>query len=361
MRSLCITSTSDFAGKNLLLLGLGDRLKQDGYQIAYLKPLGNKPARSGRAIVDEDIMFFYQSLGLTEDISLSCPVVVTDMLIEKALVRKNSANFRKELHTKLQHAFNRLSDKNEVVLIKGLGRFYRGGIFGLTELSLVKEFNWFTIVIDKFTSLAETIDAFISAKRLLGNLLVGVVFNSVPPAWLTALRRKGVPLLASEDIDVLGIIPQLNILEAVSIGEVVQALGGELVSGKDKTDDRIERFCMGAMNVESALRYFRKERCKAVVTSGDRADIQLVALETPTKCLILTDNLYPSDIILSRAEELKVPVMVVRDDIVRAFEKIEGLTKHIGLATPSKVKDVIRAAQQNVNIKTIYKKIGLRK
>ena len=36
---------------------------------------------------------------------------------------------------------------------------------------------------------------------------------------------------------------------------------------------------VGAMSVESALSYFRRKPNKAVITGGDRADIQLAALE----------------------------------------------------------------------------------
>ena len=36
MKSLCITSNSDFAGKNLLLVGLGHKIKKDGYDICIV-------------------------------------------------------------------------------------------------------------------------------------------------------------------------------------------------------------------------------------------------------------------------------------------------------------------------------------
>ena len=58
------------------------------------------------------------------------------------------------------------------------------------------------------------------------------------------------------------------------------------------------------------MTYFRRKPNKAVITGGDRADIQLAALETSTRCLILTGNLYPSPAVLNRAEELCVPVLL---------------------------------------------------
>ena len=48
---------------------------------------------------------------------------------------------------------------------------------------------------------------------------------------------------------------------------------------------------LGAMGAELALKFFRTKPDKIVITGGDRADIQLAALETDTKCLVLTGNL----------------------------------------------------------------------
>ena len=89
-------------------------------------------------------------------------------------------------------------------------------------------------------------------------------------------------------------------------------------------DELVEHFMIGAMNVESALSYFRKVSNKAVITGGDRSDIQLAALETPTKCLILTGELYPNASILGRAQEVGVPIVVVRADTANTLEVCEN-------------------------------------
>jgi BioD-like phosphotransacetylase family protein len=88
-------------------------------------------------------------------------------------------------------------------------------------------------------------------------------------------------------------------------------------------DELVEHLMVGAMRVDSALTYFRRKPNKAVITGGDRPDIQLAALETSTKCLILTGNLHPSPIILGRAEEVGVPMILVRQDTLSAVEVIE--------------------------------------
>ena len=63
---------------------------------------------------------------------------------------------------------------------------------------------------------------------------------------------------------------------------------------------------------------------KAVITGGDRPDIQLAAMETSTRCLILTGNIRPEAQIISRAEEEGIPILSTHHDTMTTIERIEG-------------------------------------
>ena len=108
-------------------------------------------------------------------------------------------------------------------------------------------------------------------------------------------------------------------------------------AGTDRLDLLVESLVIGAMNVSSALRYFRKRHNKAVVTGGDREDLQLAALETSTQCLILTGHLAPSDRILRRAEEMEVPILSVDLDTLTTVEIVEHSFNQVRLHEPVKV------------------------
>jgi BioD-like phosphotransacetylase family protein len=88
---------------------------------------------------------------------------------------------------------------------------------------------------------------------------------------------------------------------------------------------------VGAMNVEGALKHFRAQANKAVITGGDRADIQLAALETPTKVLILTGGLYPDSSVISAAQERNVPMMVVADDTMTVVNKMDSAVRKVSV------------------------------
>ena len=54
-----------------------------------------------------------------------------------------------------------------------------------------------------------------------------------------------------------------------------------------------ETYLIGAMSPDHALRYFQRAANKVVVVGGDRAEIILAALETPTAAIVLTGSYVP--------------------------------------------------------------------
>ncbi len=124
-------------------------------------------------------------------------------------------------------------------------------------------------------------------------------------------------------------------------------------------NDLVEKFVIGAMNVSSALKHFRQSRNKAVITGGDRADIQLAALETSTRCLILTGEMYPNPTILTRAEEVGTTVIVVNQDTAEAVERCEALMGHLSLSAPKKIEQVKKTFKTSVDTRKLKKDCGL--
>ena len=108
-------------------------------------------------------------------------------------------------------------------------------------------------------------------------------------------------------------------------------LGGDIICCEDRKEEAVENFMVGAMNVEGALKYFRAQANKAVITGGDRSDIQLAALETPTKVIILTGGMYPDSSIISAAQGKNVPIMVVADDTMTVVSKMDSAVRKVSV------------------------------
>ena len=133
----------------------------------------------------------------------------------------------------------------------------------------------------------------------------------------------------------------------------------KLSAAKKAADELVEDFSVGAMNVESALRHFQHVHNKAVVTGGDRADIQLAALETSTRCLILTGGLHPDARILARAQEASVPIILTQEDTLTTIERIERMSGKMRVREPQKIQRAMELGQEHVDFKRLEQRLGI--
>ena len=85
MQTLFIGSTAGNSGKTLITVGLGLALRECGYKVGYLKPLGKMPITVNGKTVDADAQFLKGILQLTEPVEQICPVVLTQDLVARGL------------------------------------------------------------------------------------------------------------------------------------------------------------------------------------------------------------------------------------------------------------------------------------
>jgi BioD-like phosphotransacetylase family protein len=91
------------------------------------------------------------------------------------------------------------------------------------------------------------------------------------------------------------------------------------------------------MAPENALKWFRRAKDKAVITSGDRSDICLAAMETDTNLLILTGGMGPDIRTIAKAREVGVPIMMTAHDTYTTGKIVNSLIGSVNLDNLSKV------------------------
>jgi hypothetical protein len=171
------------------------------------------------------------------------------------------------------------------------------------------------------------IDELLAAAGDIGDRLAGVLFNRVADTHFDALETDVVPFLERRGVPVVGVLPREQELAGVTVAGLADELGAEVVVEGD-TDAFVERFLVGAMGGDEALRYFRRTKDAAVITGGDRSEIHTAALEAPgVKCLILTGGHRPPGAVLGKAEQKGVPVLMVNSDTLTAIERAEDLVR----------------------------------
>ena len=124
-------------------------------------------------------------------------------------------------------------------------------------------------------------------------------------------------------INVLGVLPEVRSLLGIRVSELANILDGNVITCQDKADELVENIMLGAMTMDSGIDYFNRKVNKAALIRGERSDMQLAALETSIKCLILTNNTRPLPVVIHNAESKRVPVMTIKKDANSAIADIE--------------------------------------
>jgi BioD-like phosphotransacetylase family protein len=355
MKTLFITSTCDYCGKTLVALGLGKRLQVDGFRVGYMKSLGRYPITVSGTVVDSDAALMYELLELDDPLEFISPAIMTQDVITRTYSGEDL-----QLAEKIVRAHRELSRDKDVIIVGGAGTFSEGTLLGVSARELVEPLDAHVIVVDKCQK-EVFVDDLLLIKDIMGDNIAGVVLNEVEFPKLDYIERRVTPFLTKNGLNVLGILLRDPILMSMTIRELAEALNGEVLCCEHRLDDLVERFSVGAMNVEGALRYFRKIRSKAVITGGDRPDIQLAALETDTRCLILTGNLYPNDIIIARAEERDVPIMVVQRDTLSTVQQVEDMVSRLRIRDKRKIDRAIQLVDEKLDFSLLYEDLQIGK
>lgn len=201
--------------------------------------------------------------------------------------------------------------------------------------------------------------ALVSAAQKLSPNLAGVVVNAVPQAkWQWATGTLG-PELAKAGVPVLGILPEVWRLAGVSVGEIAEALGGEIVTCAEAAGEIVENLMVGAMSVDPAPHHLGRKTNKAVITRSNRVDIQLGALATHTVCFILCGPEYPTPDILIETQNRGIPIVRVEGKVLAAIDRLETLFAQVRFHQAKKLPAWEQVLEQHFDFPGLYQRLGL--
>jgi hypothetical protein len=355
VKSIYVTSMERYSGKTALCLALGRRLLADGYRIAYLKPLSLQPFRIGSHLVDEDAAFVRQVLNLEAEPWELSPVIVTPEFLRERL----QAAEEEDLMARVLAAFETASAGKDIILLEGGGSLREGHAVRLPTPEVARALSSCVLVSVKYRSDVRLLDDALSAKARLGDRLCGAVINRLPNEAEAFTRQYAIPYLEKRGVQVFGALPESRSLAALTVAELIEVLDAQVLTRGTNLEALVETLTVGAMTAEAALHRFREQVNKAVITGGDRTDIQLAALETSTTCLVQTGNLQPSPLIVRQAESFGVTVLLVRENTMETVERIERVLGKSRIGQAAKLAEFQRFFDENVDLERLYKVMGL--
>ncbi len=321
--TVLVTSLEESTGKTAVALALALAARERGERVGYMKPIGTRLQSAVGKTVDEDPKLAREVLGLDAEIHEMEPIVYSPTFIHETIRGREDPDALREAVTS---GFERLSAEADRMILEGGGSLTTGGIVDLTDGDLAELLDATVVLVAPFSEPGDA-DELIAAARLLGDRLGGVLFNDVSDSAFETLASDVVPFLEGRGIRVYGTIPHDEELAGVTVEELAAELGAKLLTTAS-TDGRVHRFVVGSMSAAEAHGRLRQVRDAALVTGGDRADMQTVALEASgVECLVLTGGVRPSDAVIGRAESAGVPMLVVGTDTRTTIDRVESVIR----------------------------------
>ncbi len=357
--TLLIGSCEPFSGKSALVLGIAQQLIQSGLPIRFGKPLATSlewdPDKGPlpQPLIDDDVRFIGDTLGLSSDRLIS-----SLHLLSPTTATLRLGQGQVDPGEGFDHLRQQVATDAGLTLLECAGSLQEGLLYGLSLPQLAEGLEAKVVLVHLWQD-SRSVEPLLAAKQMLGDRLVGVVLNAVTPDEVDSLERQVVPALANLGLMVYGVMPRSPLLRSVTVGELVRRLEARVICCADRQELLVETLSIGAMNVNSAMEFFRKRRNMAVVTGADRTDIQLAALEASTQCLILTGAGEPLPQLISRAEELDVPLLKVEHDTLATVEVIEQAFGHVRLHEAVKATYAFRLVEEHCRLDRLFAALNL--
>jgi hypothetical protein len=353
--TIYVASTERHSGKTALCIGLIHWFREKGLAAGYMKPVSSTPRSMGGRAVDEDVMFIKATLGLPEPLEAMSPVLLTVDAVKAAVVSPDTGAYERQI----VEAHRTVTDGKDVVVMEGGSNLREGRMINLSAGRISELLGARALVVVPYVDTLQIIDDLLAARLSIGEPMMGAVINSVFQQRMAYAGEKVKPFLEARGVPVFATLPRERLLLSVSVGELLEGLGGETLCCEDALDELVENLMVGAMSVESALTYFRRASGKAVITGGDRVDIQLAALETSTRCLILTGNIRPDPLIIGLATERHVPIILTGYDTLNAIQTIENFFGKTRFQQQKKVEYFEALLDKWMDFGALTKSLGL--
>lgn len=350
-KHLLITSSTPYSGKTAIILGIANQLQEKGYKLGYVKPIGTDFKVKENVKEEQDLEFIRTTLNLSDKQIKSPLFYLDESTINEYLQGENKVNYQESLTKDCQEI------EADLILLEGAGDLKQGSLFNLSMPEISSLIDASVLLIVKYDPLL-FIDEIVNAKNVLGDRLKGVLINNIPPEKLDSIKHLISSFLKQIKVDVFGFLPSNRLLQSVSVRELVTQLDAKVLCRENRLDLMVESLTVGAMNVNSALEYFRQRQNMAVITGGDRTDLQLAALESSTNCLILTGKSQPQKLILNRAEDLEIPILSVDLDTLTTVEIVDQTLGKVRIHESIKVDCMNELIKENFDLDQLLSKIG---
>ena len=333
MSVLCVASDQEGVGKTAFCAALAHILGQQGKTVSVFKPFTDK---CGTVESDQDRGVYDRLAAVVDG---EWPVALGSSGVDRALLD--------ELAGRLVGA----SADNDVVIVELSSAVARDD-----TRDVVDALSAHVVVVAGYRrelragDLKPWVDA-------LGERLIGIVLNSLPRYLATEAASDLAGPMQSGGIRLLGIVPEDRRLLGATVSQVSRHLNGRILDTEGDLDGLVEHFLVGGFSLNPGELYFEMHEKKAAVIRGDRPDMQMAALATPTSCLLLTNGKEPIEYVRYEAEQEQVPIVLVEANTLATMSALDTLVDGARFDHPLKMERFVELMQAHVDLDAILSRL----
>ncbi len=335
MAVLCVTSLTQGEGKTALSSGLARLLIGQGRAVHAFNPL----RVSGNDDAGRDSAFLASLTGAAPP--ADWPLTVSDGSLPKDTAQ----------------AISNASISDHDTIIEAPALLDEGTDASPLVQSLASALDAQVILVARYSP-DLTAERIMEAASGFAGRLAGVVINRVFK-YRTQDAQALAEALRSQDVPVLALLSEDRRLQAVTVDRIAEHLDGEYFLGQDKKDQLFDNVLIGGIVLDNGVEYFGISHTKAVLVRADRPDIQMAALQTPTRCLVLTGGHRPIQYIEHEAREEEVPVILVQQGTLEASRQLDTLFDEATIHYPDKADAFADLLQSHADSEALAQAIGL--
>ena len=334
MAVLYVASLDEGAGKTALCVSLAGEAAARGASVALFKPIAGR-GLSPQADPDPDI--YARLLGQTIE---GWPVDIEgDGLDDKALGR-------------IDAALAAVSAEADTVIVEG-----SCGLSDEETARLVDALDATVLIVAAYDDALSTA-SFAPLRERIGDRLAGVLVNGCTLHMAHEAGSNLMPALEAGGLNPLGLIPEDRRLLGVTVRQIADHLNGRFIACEEQSHVLVEHLMVGGMGMDSGEYYFSHRSDKAVIARGDRPDLHMSALATPTACIVITKGIEPIEYVQYEAETEEVSVMVVETDTLETMSAVGPLIDRARFDHPLKVERYRALLERHGDVPALLRLVG---
>lgn len=345
MKTITIASIREGSGKTSMIVGLATALKSE---YGYIKPFGDRLIYRRKKNWDYDANLMVNLLGLNEEpesISLGFNHSKLRYVYDEARLKETV----KEMAV-------HIGKGKDFLFVEGGKDISYGSSIHLDSLSISRYVGGKLVVVVSGDNDRVVDDIkFLKQYYDLSNVdFAGVIINNVHDVddfentCSDSIREMGV--------EILGIVPHKEQLTYFTVNYLAERLFAKVIAGNKGLNNIVENIFVGAMSTGESMRnpLFNKEH-KLLITSGDRSDMILAALESDTVGIILTNNILPPPNIIAKATEKDIPLLLVSIDTFQISKQVDRMEALLTVENEDRIKLLGQLVEKYINTDAIFK------